>query len=238
MASEQDMVAIPSEPLNDSQANNPVLQTDNTNMDSGCSNEQMEIWTILNVPNRPPIWRRRRTSRQSIQFLSLTIRWLQLRNQKIKKPATGNYRRNWRNLNCSSSRTKGKTTENSTPSNSAGQRIDSNEKRKISGLIANPFCVHITKVVVLSGFVLPVRFIKMLRFKLKLDKINLINGLFNVAFSERFHPFIIAIQLLVIAPVYPVFFSNHQSLPFLALVQVKICVWLALHFSLILFCDS
>ena len=55
MANEQYTVAIPSEPPNDSQATNPVLQPDNSlNLESGCSSEQMDTMPILNVPNEPP----------------------------------------------------------------------------------------------------------------------------------------------------------------------------------------
>ena len=54
MASEQDTVAIPSEPPNHSQAKNLVHKSDDTNLESGCSNEQMETWEILNFPNGPP----------------------------------------------------------------------------------------------------------------------------------------------------------------------------------------
>ena len=53
MASEQDTMAIPSEPPNFSQAWNPVFQSDNTlNLETGCSNEKIETWVIFKSSKR------------------------------------------------------------------------------------------------------------------------------------------------------------------------------------------
>ena len=51
-------MAIPNEPLNDSQANNPVFQPDNElNLESGCSNEQMQTIYKWNQEIKASNWK-------------------------------------------------------------------------------------------------------------------------------------------------------------------------------------
>ena len=123
MASEQDTVAILSEPPNDSQATNPVLQPDNSlNLESGCSNEQMETMAILNVPNGPP---KEKQATNPIPHHCNSSIAQESENQGQQLETTEEFVET--SIVRQSSRAKGKTTENSTPSNSAEQGIDSND---------------------------------------------------------------------------------------------------------------